>query len=664
MRKAVVFLALVVALVASSCDPATETADPPEKDPDGGTVDTVDLGEIALIGLTTEDTCGDLLSWFKREAIANLDKGWYGGWYGGMEAYATAGAAEGQMSATARAAGDDAAAAPTADSVVAGTDYSTTNIQEAGVDEPDIVKTDGRRLVALAGGHLRVVDVSGDEPVLRASLPLPGAHALFLVGDQVMAIGSEATYYPMAGGRSAMPAPGVAVDAIAPVPGYGEQKTTITIVDITDAATPKIEDTSELTGSYVSARLTDGVARLVLRSSPNALLQRMAPTGPTPPSTEAEMKAHVQSVVEQSKIEDWVPSYVPCEQVHHPRGFTGPSMVSVVSIDPDDPRPGNGASVAGAGETVYASARRLYVTSSEWWMGDVAATEGSAVAERAGPSTQIHSFDITDAVTTRYVASGSVDGMLLNQFSLSEHDGVLRVATTTADGATGETVSQVAAFREGEGKLAQIGVLGGLGKTERIYAVRFLGTLAYVVTFRQTDPLYVIDMADPASPQLKGELKIPGFSAYLHPIGDGRLLGVGQNATDEGRRLGSQLSLFDVSDPAAPKQLATHDLQSYSSSAEYDHHAFLWWARTGLVVVPVESQLIGSDAGRQPEYRPGAVGVEVDGDRLVETRRLEHPTRMPITRSIVVGDRLLTLSESGLLDSDLESLAPGGWTAF
>ena len=131
-----------------------------------------------------------------------------------------------------------------------------------------------------------------------------------------------------------------------------------------------------------------------------------------------------------------------------------------------------------------------------------------------------------------------------------------------------------------------ISSVGGLGKTEQIRSVRFLDDTGYVVTFRQTDPLYVIDLSDPANPVLDGELKIPGYSAYLHPVGDGLLLGVGQNATDEGRTLGTQLSLFDVSDPTNPQQIDTLPIGG-SSEVEWDHKAFLYWPEDGTIVLPV-----------------------------------------------------------------------------
>ena len=640
MRKLFVSLVLVVGLVVGGCDPA-------EEGPGAG---------IQLIGLVTEDSCDELLGWFQKEASAQVDQ-FAGYWRGGDMPAAGVAIEDGRADATAGA--ESAAAAPSSAERVAGDDYSTTNVQEAGVDEPDVVKTDGKRLVAVAGAHLRFVDVTGAAPALRASLPLAGVQQVFLTGDRVLAFGSEWTAYPMAMADRAS-ARGIA----SPVPGDHAPKTRVTVIDIADLARPNVVATLDLEGSYVSARLVDGVARLVLRSTPAGALEAF--TYPRFPGAEEQQRAidANREAIESSTLDDWLPSYVyaepgnrdakvegrqaECAQVHHPRDFTGMSMVSVIPIDPQDPRPGNAAVVAGAGETVYASTDRLWVSSSRWWAGGEPET-GEAAAE---VTTELHAFDITDKVTTRYAGSGSILGTLLNQFSLSEHKGVLRVASTRQDMRTGQTESQVVALRFDGSELKQIGSLGGLGKTERIYAVRFLGDLGYVVTFRQTDPLYVIDLSNPEQPALKGELKIPGYSAYLHPIGDGRLLGIGQNATDQGRRLGAQLSLFDVRDPANPRQLATHDLSSYSSMAEYDHHAFLWWAKKSLAVVPVEGM------------RRGAVGVAVDGDGLVERGGLEHPTGMPIARSLVVGDSLLTMSDSGLLTSDLDRLSTRSWLPF
>lgn len=160
-----------------------------------------------------------------------------------------------------------------------------------------------------------------------------------------------------------------------------------------------------------------------------------------------------------------------------------------------------------------------------------------------------------------------IPGSVLNQYSLSEHVGRLRVAST--EDLTRESESFVTVL-SGD-RLARVGGVGGLGRGERIYAVRFAGEKGYVVTFRQTDPLYTLDLSNPADPRVRGELKIPGYSAYLHPVAEDRLLGVGQDTTEEGRTKGAQVSLFDVSDLATPRRLAVADLGEYStSSAEFD----------------------------------------------------------------------------------------------
>jgi len=319
--------------------------------------------------------------------------------------------------------------------------------------------------------------------------------------------------------------------------------------------------------------------------------------------------------------------------------------------------------------------------------------------------TEIHRFDISDPARTTYEVSGRVDGHLLDQFSLDELDGNLRVATTAGspwtDG-TQQSESFVVVLGESNGALTQIGKVGGLGKGETIQSVRFIGDTAYVVTFRQTDPLYTIDLSDPASPKVAGELKVLGYSAYLHPISDGYLLGVGQDATAEGMTTGVQVSLFDVRDPANPTRVAKATVPGGSSAAEWDHRAFLWWDQADLAVIPVESYggtVPCADNARCPGGS-GAVGFTIDpaagsvavrgtvshtgkvsasrlpdaampcvrpsgaSDMPCEVPYLPEYQGAPSTLSLVVGDTLLTLSEAGLLGSAVADLSETGWVAW
>ena len=211
----------------------------------------------------------------------------------------------------------------------------------------------------------------------------------------------------------------------------------------------------------------------------------------------------------------------------------------------------------------------------------------------------------------------------MNQWSLSEDKGVLRVASTEEPtwwnpGPQEQSESFVTTLGEQGGALVQLGRVGGLGKGERVYAVRFVGDTGYVVTFRRVDPLYTLDLSTPSRPAVLGELKIRGYSAYLHPLGGDLLLGIGQDASDEGRVLGTQLSLFDVSNLRRPVLLRTHALGSSWSEAESDHHAFLWWGPSRLAVLPVQAY------NEKPFV--GAVGFRVGrgGDRRGRTG---HPRR-------------------------------------
>ena len=252
---------------------------------------------------------------------------------------------------------------------------------------------------------------------------------------------------------------------------------------------------------------------------------------------------------------------------------------------------------------MYGSAGSIY-TATTAYDDLVAFATGRSVAP--GSRTDIHRFALDGE--PRYVASGRVDGYVDTQFGMSEHEGHLRVASTTFGG---RSESRVTVLAEKDGELVVTGTVIGLGVDEQIRGVRFVGDIGYVVTFRQTDPLFVIDLRDPKAPRLAGELKIPGFSAYLHPIGDGFLLGAGHDGTESGQLTGAALSLFDVRDPAAPKRIALHRFGDGAGSpaSDGDHHAFLWWDETDTAYLPVGAHRPAVEArghpgrGRRPRLR-------------------------------------------------------------
>jgi uncharacterized secreted protein with C-terminal beta-propeller domain len=335
-------------------------------------------------------------------------------------------------------------------------------------------------------------------------------------------------------------------------------------------------------------------------------------------------------------------------------------VLTVLTIDMDKGLPAvDSDAIMSGGEVVYASARSLYVATQKW-------TPPPATPDAAPPPrafTTVHRFATGDPDSTSYRASGEVPGYLLNQFSLSEHDGVLRAASTETPlwwggGEAPESESFVTTLDERNGALARVGQVGGLGRGERIFAVRFIGPAAYVVTFRQVDPLYVVDLERPAEPRVAGELKIRGYSAYLHPLGEGLLLGVGQDATERGAQLGTQLALFDVSDPSNPVRLHQAVVADSSSSAEFDHHAFLWWAPRELAVIPLATYANG-------DFFDGAIGFHVRrAAGIAEAGRASHAGGAPVLRSFVVQGKLFTVSDAGLEANSLDDLAEQAWLPF
>ena len=262
---------------------------------------------------------------------------------------------------------------------------------------------------------------------------------------------------------------------------------------------------------------------------------------------------------------------------------------------------------------------------------------------------------MTDPTKTVYRATGTVPGFILNNYALSEHNGDLRVASTEEAPWSTPGASRVSVLRQDGARLVQVGAVTGLGEEgERIYGVRFMGERGYIVTFRQTDPLYTLDLSNPTAPRVAGQLKIPGYSAYLHPVGENQLLGIGREGT------AVKTSLFDVSNLAAPTEVTKLLIPSSTTSVEEEPHAFLYWAPKNLMVMPVQSY--------EPDFN-GAVGVRVAANALTEAGRIVHHSTArdedaPISRSLVIGDKLYTLSWLGLSSSNLDNLGQLGFTGF
>jgi uncharacterized secreted protein with C-terminal beta-propeller domain len=666
------------------------------------------------------DRCDELLDHLRTEATARVTAyglpGLGGGVIWAMEDTARSSAGSATPPSTTAAneslAVDDAAQAQDPDAAGGGQPgFSTTNTVEAGVDEPDSVKTDGKRLYALAGGKLRVVAIDGPTPVELGSLQLPGyGHELLLLGSTVVVLGQAEPDDAESGSD--------ADRRLAALP-----RAALYQVDVADPTSPKLVRQLRVDGQVLTARMVGGVARVVVQSAPAGLPFLY----PSSPGAEEQAVEFNRSIVARSTLEDWVPTFqlrdgedgvlgagplVRCEAFNRPPAFHGFGTLSVLTLDLNKGlSPGDATAVLADGQRVYASKDNLYVAFGRY--DDPAATAAAAVGGReimpaplGDPRTAIHVFSIAGAEPATYTASGEVPGELLNEFSMSEHRGDLRVALTTgaAFGAGSDTSeSQVTVLRRDGNALRAVGEVGGLGKGERIHGVRFVGDVGYVVTFRQTDPLYLVDLSVPEAPKVTGELKILGYSAYLHPLGDGRLLGVGQDATEEGRRTGAQVSLFDVSDPANPTRLSQYVLPNGWAQPEGDYKSFLWWAPERLALLPVHT------------YEPtgegfaGMVGLDVTDAAIDERGRIGHPTSgqpcafpvekgpavgpavapdapvptppaaddaatsiapdcfaplMPVNRAVVVGDVAYTLSEAGVLASNLSDLAERGWLPF
>ncbi len=517
--------------------------------------------------------------------------------------------------------------------------YTGTNVQELGIDEPDIIKTDGERILVISNNVLTYVDLTDGDPRVAGELSLPEGwgHELFFSGDRAFVLtngGGWAVPMPVeplvdAGGDAEAQFADAAAESISPYPPeYQAPAAVILEIDLTDPRRLHVAATLTIEGQYLSARAIGDRVRLAVTSPP----QQLPWVYPQSPAGEDRAEQTNREIVEQSTLDDWIPGYevsasggtstgplLACDRVHHPAEFSGFDMITVVDLDlatgiDDGFTPREAVGVLASGQTVYSSNDRFYVATTKWAGADLVRDDDRFRDWTDDYETDLHAFAISTDAPTEYVASGSVAGTLLNQFSLDEHEGHLRVITT--DGSPWDernrSESVLTVFAERGDTLEPVGRVGGLGKGEQLFSARLMDDIGFAVTFRQIDPFYVLDLSEPTEPRVVGELKIPGFSTYLHPVGDRHVLGIGQAATEEGVPLGLKLSLFDVSDPADPREVSVWTMEGATSPVEHDHRAFQMWGSTAIV--PVQSW-----AGDVT----GAVLFDI-GDTIAEIGRIDH----------------------------------------
>jgi hypothetical protein len=532
-------------------------------DPGAGTVPQSPPIALANADLTVAASCDDLLDSYIERAIDQV--GPYG-WGSGVVAF---GVAE-----------DSAASSPSASAgALRSTGVKTsrttsnesgTNVQELGVDESDVVKVAGSLLLRMRQGELLAYDVSGDVPSLLSSTRIDDARGNGWVGDP----GGEMVF----------------VDGRAVVLGSSDdgRSTTITTVDLGDPTSPSIVDTTTIQARASAVRLHGDVVRVVLQNA----LPELDFSYPDGAFGEIRAKLRNRSLVRETTLADWLPTVdgdpvVDCEDVAIPDDDElALGTTTVLALDPADPAARTSTAVATDSDTSYFSTDRFYLAAGapQWGTWTDCMDCRTTMTAPSG-TTPLFAFAL-DGMDATYVASGEVEGTIADRWSMDSVDGSLRVAV----GPSSETgnFNSVITLREDGSALVEAGRVDDLGIDEQIKSVRWFDDLAIVVTFRQTDPLYALDLSDPADPRLLGELKIPGFSEYLHPLGEHRLIGVGQDATLQGMSRGAQAALFDVTDLTNPRQI---DVVRYpkdsQAGAGVDPRQFTWLPdqRVALTVV-------------------------------------------------------------------------------
>lgn len=498
-----------------------------------------------------------------------------------------------------------AGASSEAGSIPASRDYSDTNVREEGVGEADIVKTDGENLYIVNGQNVEIIGIGTAEMQELSEIQLPEecyVNEIYAQAERLVILYTRQDYDDGESGYD----------------GYFRQYTCAETYDVSDPGSPEKLGTVSQSGSYHTMRAKDGYIYVLSDFYADTAAPRDA------------VGAYIPEV--QGKAVEAADIYMPQRQM-------GSSYTVIAAFSLEEPgEKTDSKAVFGAGGMCYVSGENIYITEAYY---DAPKGEDAAVTQ-----TSVRKVAYQDG-TVEGAAQTKVDGTLNDSFSIDEYNGYLRLVTTvtplnTEDGFFSGGAEDTS-LREGrdtnalyvlDEDLELTGEIRDLAPDESVYSARFMGDVGYFVTFEQIDPLFSVDLSDPAAPEIIGELKIPGFSEYLHPYGDGKLLGIGMDVDEEGVTTeGVKVSMFDISDPSDVEEQDTCILEDmYGTDAGYDYRA---------VFVDVEKNLFGflayGDTGEYVVF----TWEEGEGFRQVFARELNFYGNV---RGLYAGERFYLVS--------------------
>ncbi len=537
-----------------------------------------------------------------------------------------------------------------------GSDYSKTNIQVEGVDEADIVKTDGDYIYYSAGNKLVIVNAS-DPTKLQIVSEIEyekeniKSAEIFINNNKLVIIGQKRVYEANQNKEVYYD-----LDLVYRSP---DLYTIAKVYNIENKENPQYEREVQIEGDYLSSRMIGENIYFMA----NKYIYCNLPEEYTKENVnedEYKPKYLDTSISEKLNCKEFTDIYYFPDSEEN-------SYLNIAGFNINNNEPANIESYLGAGEEIYSSENNLYITKVKY---EYKNNIFYGYYDNYDVDTYIYKFKLEDSKIV-YTNVGSVPGEVLNQFSMDEKDGYFRIATTDSNNWNSDTdTNNMYVLNE---KLEVVGKIENLAKGEKIYSVRFMGNRAYMVTFVQTDPLFVIDLSEPTNPVVLGELKIPGYSKYLHPYDETHIIGFGENTTTNkyGGVVtdGMKMALFDVSNPSNPKELYSVDIGEKGTYSEIlnNHKALLFSKEKNIIAFPISIREEEGEYNSKLTFQGAIVygldlneGFTLKGTiahmQIEDDEYTDYNYTKEVERIIYIRDSLYTLSEGLVKSTNIETM--------